>query len=65
MQNINEVLKSAVEGGNVQEKIEQATGTYSDKVTDAKDQGSKLPFVALPQGTDPSPFSIGKVGERK
>ena len=65
MDNLKEVQKSAVESGNVQEKIEQATGTYSDKVTDDHDQGSKLPFVALPQGTDPSPFSIGKVGEKK
>jgi len=62
---LKQALQSAIASGNVQEKIEQGTGTYVDKVTDDTDQASKLPFVALPQGSDPSPFSIGKVGEKK
>ncbi len=61
MSDLKDALKSATESGNVQEKIEQMTGTYQDKVTDEKDQMSKLPQSSIPQGTDPSPFSIGPI----
>lgn len=62
---LKKTLESAVESGNVQEKIEGATGKYEDKVASDTATEGKLPYASLPKGTDPSPFSIGKVGGEK
>ena len=64
MDSLNEVLKSAVNGGNVQEKIEGATGTYSDKVADNHNVEEKTAYGSLPQAPDHSPFSIGQIGSK-
>lgn len=60
---LNSVLQSAVESGNVQEKIESAGGKYTDKVTAASPE-SKSVYASLPQGTDPSPFVLGSAGQK-
>lgn len=60
---LDSVLQSAVESGNVQEKIESATGTYADKVTSASPE-SKSIYSSLPKGTDPSPFVLGSTGQK-
>jgi hypothetical protein len=65
MDNLNELLKSASTGdGNVAEKIQNATGTYDDKVTNDKDVESKTAYGSLPAPVDPSPFSVGPLGSK-
>lgn len=59
---LKKTLESATAEGNVQEKIEQATGRYEDKVASDTQMEGKLPYASLPKGTDPSPFTVGKVG---
>lgn len=54
--NLTEILKGAEDTAK---KIEQHTGVYKDPVTDDTDTMSKLPYSSLPQGQDPSPFTIG------
>ncbi len=66
MDNLNDLLKSASTGdGNVQQKIEGATGTYEDKVADDKDVESKTAYGSLPASQDPSPFAVGPLGGSK
>lgn len=61
---LKKTLESATQGeGNVQEKIESATGKYEDKVAADTSTEGKLPYASLPKGTDPTPFTIGKVGK--
>lgn len=62
-QKLDAALSSAVESGNVQEKIESATGTYKDRVADAAPE-SKSVYSSLPKGTDPSPFVLGSTGQK-
>jgi len=65
MDNLNDVLKSATSGdGNVAEKIQNATGTYADKVADDKNVESKTAYGSLPSATDPSPFTVGQIGSK-
>ena len=64
MDSLNEVLKSAVNGGNVQVKIEGATGTYNDHVADNKNAEEKTAYGSLPQAPEQSPFSIGQIGSK-
>jgi hypothetical protein len=64
MDNLKEVLKSAIEDGDVQGKVEDATGTYEDKVAAELDTMSKLPYSSLPQAPDASPFTVGPLGSK-
>lgn len=59
MGNLNEVISSAVEDGDVMKKVNDAHGQYKDAVTDNTNTMSKLPQASLPVGTDPSPFTLG------
>lgn len=63
MENVLENLKGTADGdGDVMKKINSAHGEYKDAVTDNTNQMSKLPQTSLPQGTDPSPFTLGPLG---
>lgn len=61
---LNSVLGSAASGdGNVQEKVEQATGTYKDSVADASPEAKSI-YSSLPKAPDPSPFALGSLGSK-
>lgn len=65
MNSLEEILKAAVSGdGNVQEKIDQATGTYKDAVADDKNTEAKTAYGSLPKAPDPTPFTIGPLGSK-
>lgn len=64
MENLEAVISSATEEGDVMKKIDAAHGQYKDNVTDNTNVESKLPFSSLPQGTDPNPFTIGPLGSK-
>lgn len=64
MDTLKDVLKSAINGGNVQEKIEGATGTYNDHVADNKNAEEKTAYGSFPQAPEQSPFSIGQIGSK-
>jgi len=65
MENLDSVLKSAVESGDVMKKVDAAHGQYKDKVADNTNTMSKLPQASLPQAPDPSPFTLGPIGGGK
>jgi len=59
MSNPLEAIEGAIESGNVQEALEKSQGTYTEKVKPG--EPSNYPQADLPEGTDPTPFSIGPI----
>lgn len=57
MSNPLDAIKGAIESGNVQEAIDKAQGTYTEKVKPA--DAANYPQADMPTAADPTPFSIG------
>jgi hypothetical protein len=57
-------LQGAVESGDIMSAVDKAAGQYKDAVTADTNTMSKLPQSSLPQGVDPSPFTLGPLGSK-
>jgi hypothetical protein len=56
--------RAAESGGPTRDLILEQTGTYKDAVQDDTDVEAKTAYANLPKVVNPSPFSIGSVGQK-
>lgn len=56
-----DAVKTAVESGNVQEAIQKAEGTYTEKVKPG--EAANYPQNDLPSSSEPVPFTLGPISK--